>query len=615
MKKALLVIGFMLFSAIGFSQSIVNPVGDSLPTQTGHAGQFLTTNGTAASWATPGGGGDVLGPGSSTDNAVVRWNGTSGTSVQNSGITISDTNDLVAPGTITIGPSGQTGVVSGSMRYVDTAWTLSDFTTTDSWRVDSARLIVDPDANYTSDIAVARFSQITIPNTNANNFGTLLGNTAIADYSGTGTLSQNVGSQSAARLAGVGIITTNVGNNVNVTGLSSGTGTITNNYGIVVNSGTQAATGTITNDYQIVLRTPFTTGTVSNVRGIYAEDHSAGGSGYFIYSAGGRSYHAGNLGLGITAPSLQLEVANDIQVTSSSTTGSYLHLVNTNSGGYDWRIRSNGSADSGGAGAFAISTFSDGTTPFIILPASNNAGFGTLAPTERLEVFGNEQIDGSLKVASIAQPSIFDVPTGSVQANPGNVDNGDHDIVVTFITAIGEETIGGITSGGITVADNTVAGQILWGSIPTSTNRAVTGRRLYRRFNGTGDYKLLTTINDNSTTSFLDNVANASLTTTLPTVNTTGGVYTAGPIGVGLSNPSEKLEVSGNIKNSGSITSTSTGSLGWSIVTGANTACSTTCTYACVHGWDLQGPGPVFSEVAVDCSDSSADKCLCAGAN
>lgn len=41
--------------------------------------------------AAPGAGsGDVSGPGASTDNAVVRWNGTAGTAVQNSAVTIDD---------------------------------------------------------------------------------------------------------------------------------------------------------------------------------------------------------------------------------------------------------------------------------------------------------------------------------------------------------------------------------------------------------------------------------------------------------------------------------------------------------------------------------------------
>jgi len=88
-----------------------NAVGTGLPSQTGNNGEFLTTNGTTASWSlvpvagisatgTPSGttylrgdgtwasvssgSGDVVGPASSTDNAVVRFDGTTGKLIQNS---------------------------------------------------------------------------------------------------------------------------------------------------------------------------------------------------------------------------------------------------------------------------------------------------------------------------------------------------------------------------------------------------------------------------------------------------------------------------------------------------------------------------------------------------
>lgn len=71
----------------------------TLPDTIGAAGTFLKDaagNG-VLSWAAPAGGGDVVGPGSSTDNAIVRWNGTGGTSVQNSGVTVDDSNNIQVP--------------------------------------------------------------------------------------------------------------------------------------------------------------------------------------------------------------------------------------------------------------------------------------------------------------------------------------------------------------------------------------------------------------------------------------------------------------------------------------------------------------------------------------
>lgn len=53
--------------------------------------------------------------GSSTDNALVRWDGTGGTNVQNSGWTLSDTNVLTAGGNISLGANyiSRTGTAAG----------------------------------------------------------------------------------------------------------------------------------------------------------------------------------------------------------------------------------------------------------------------------------------------------------------------------------------------------------------------------------------------------------------------------------------------------------------------------------------------------------------------
>lgn len=60
----------------------------------------------------------------------------------------------------------------------------------------------------------------------------------------------------------------------------------------------------------------------------------------------------------------------------------------------------------------------------------------------------------------------------------------------------------------------------------------------------------------------------------------------------------------------GAVTSTATGSLGWSVVAGANTACTTTCTGAAVFGQNTDAAG-----IIVGPSDATADVCVCAGAS
>lgn len=51
-------------------------------------------------------GSGVATPSSTTNNAVVRWDGTNGSSIQNSGITIDDSNNITIPGTLTISSTG-----------------------------------------------------------------------------------------------------------------------------------------------------------------------------------------------------------------------------------------------------------------------------------------------------------------------------------------------------------------------------------------------------------------------------------------------------------------------------------------------------------------------------
>ena len=69
----------------------------------GSENQVLTidANGDAV-WADASGGGGTF-PGSATDNALTRFNGTGGSTVQNSGALLDDSNNLTTPGNITVG--------------------------------------------------------------------------------------------------------------------------------------------------------------------------------------------------------------------------------------------------------------------------------------------------------------------------------------------------------------------------------------------------------------------------------------------------------------------------------------------------------------------------------
>lgn len=69
----------------------------TLPVDNGSGTQFLSNNGSGTlSWSSPSGSGDVVGPGSATDNAAARFDGTTGKLIQNSLLIIADTTGNIS---------------------------------------------------------------------------------------------------------------------------------------------------------------------------------------------------------------------------------------------------------------------------------------------------------------------------------------------------------------------------------------------------------------------------------------------------------------------------------------------------------------------------------------
>ncbi len=98
----------------------------------------------------------------------------------------------------------------------------------------------------------------------------------------------------------------------------------------------------------------------------------------------------------------------------------------------------------------------------------------------------------------------------------GNVNAGAHSYKVTFVTASGESS-GSPASNSVTTTAGD--GKVNLTAIqvgPTGT----TSRKLYRTEAGGSTYKLLDTIANNTATTYADNIADASLTTTIPSSNT-----------------------------------------------------------------------------------------------
>lgn len=79
----------------GADSTVAGPTGPTGSTgNTGNTGPTGPTGALGPTGPAGSGSGDVLGPGASTDNAIVRWDGTSGTLIQNSGVVLDDNDEF-----------------------------------------------------------------------------------------------------------------------------------------------------------------------------------------------------------------------------------------------------------------------------------------------------------------------------------------------------------------------------------------------------------------------------------------------------------------------------------------------------------------------------------------
>lgn len=169
------------------------------------------------------------------------------------------------------------------------------------------------------------------------------------------------------------------------------------------------------------------------------------------------------------------------------------------------------------------------TNTLVVDSVNNRVGFGTTAPAYRADVQGLVATDA---VRSHIGYDIYPVPdptslSGVVSAG-GSVDTGLHGYYVSFYTALGETHGYGAISITTTAGNNTVTL-----TIPTSSDPRVIGRKLYRTKAGSvfNEY-LLATITNNTATSYVDTVADSTLTTNYRGVyyraNTTSNFLTIG---------------------------------------------------------------------------------------
>ena len=117
------------------------------------------------------------------------------------------------------------------------------------------------------------------------------------------------------------------------------------------------------------------------------------------------------------------------------------------------------------------------------------------------------------QAGTIPDPGDPTAITSAINATAGNL-NGTYEYRVSFLTVAGETLIGDIS------APVQPANQKVDLTLIPIGGPGTTGRKIYRRKDGIDPFKLVTTLADNVTTVYTDNIAEASLTTPAPTLDT-----------------------------------------------------------------------------------------------
>ena len=159
--------------------------------------------------------------------------------------------------------------------------------------------------------------------------------------------------------------------------IASGAKTTAYSGNLFTNAAT-SSTSSITKSGVEIQSTGSWTGSSANNIGLYVSSVTGGTANYDAIFNGG-----GNVGIGTTSPSSPLEVVGTAQYISqfqsSNTTGTWMVLNNTTTGGIPWNFVATGSANGEGAGNLLIRDNSN--VRMIMQSSTGNIGIGTASPT------------------------------------------------------------------------------------------------------------------------------------------------------------------------------------------------------------------------------------------
>ncbi|MGI6378900.1 MAG: tail fiber domain-containing protein [Patescibacteria group bacterium] len=288
------------------------------------------------------------------------------------------------------GTFGVSKTISTNENLMSLSGTVNTITSGDAWGV-SLYQIYTPPSNSTARIRGLGGYVTVNPSASAAYNASAYGNLYGAFNGGVGSASTLYGGAFYSRNNSSGSVESAIGvrgfvDTINTTASTPGTITYAQGGSFGV---TSAANGSvITNAYGVYITSGATLngGTINNNYGLYIANQNVGVTrNYAIYSSGGSVYFGGNVGLGTTAPGTALDIYEKFRIDND---GQAYWGGSSNLGKITWDA---GKAVILGQGGAALSLGSNGVSDRIWLGTNGNVGISTTNPTQKLQVAGNVQ--------------------------------------------------------------------------------------------------------------------------------------------------------------------------------------------------------------------------------
>lgn len=286
-------------------------------------------------------------------------------------------------------------------KIFDFSHKIIDVSSSAFWSGFESNIQFDP-ADESSMIHVGHRLYTNVPTTNALNIDFMGGCDITADYVGAGSLNDLRGA--AVFTSGTGQVGSQRGLYVSSDGRNEAT--ITDNRAIEVSTGHRGSGGPgggVTTNYGIYVNSPSRTRPITTHFGLYFADQGAAfPNTWALYANGGKSYFRDEVGIGTSAPSYPLEIAENTPVNEA------MYVRNSGTG------RAATFESLGAGGQAAVTCFKNDGTALQVF--SDLTGVGSLATDAPLAVGGG--LDTSAGAGGF-------IVTGSTAGTNLSIDNNE----------------------------------------------------------------------------------------------------------------------------------------------------------------------------------------------